>query len=85
MADRSSDPIRIANVSGFYGDRFGALREMLDSCRDGGIRAALVLMPDALRGLYTPDAQGRIRHHQFGEGEYERTEAVIRQLLRDAG
>jgi thiol-disulfide isomerase/thioredoxin len=35
--------------------------------------------------VYLVDASGNIRYHQFGEGEYERTEAVIRQLLRDAG
>ena len=35
--------------------------------------------------LYVVDAGGNIRHHQFGEGEYERTEAVIQQLLREAG
>ena len=35
--------------------------------------------------IYVADASGNIRYHQFGEGEYERTEAVIRQLLRDAG
>lgn len=35
--------------------------------------------------LYFADAKGRIRHHRFGEGEYERSEAVIQQLLRDAG
>ena len=35
--------------------------------------------------VYIADANGRIRYHQFGEGEYERTEAVIRQLLREAG
>jgi thiol-disulfide isomerase/thioredoxin len=35
--------------------------------------------------LYLIDAQGRVRHHQFGEGEYERTEAVIQQLLAEAG
>lgn len=34
---------------------------------------------------YFIDAQGRIRHHHFGEGEYDRSEAVIRQLLREAG
>ena len=34
---------------------------------------------------YVVDANGNIRYHQYGEGEYERTEAVIRQLLRDAG
>jgi thiol-disulfide isomerase/thioredoxin len=35
--------------------------------------------------LYFVDARGGIRHHQFGEGEYERSEAVIQQLLVDAG
>jgi thiol-disulfide isomerase/thioredoxin len=35
--------------------------------------------------LYFVDAQGRIRHHRFGEGEYERSEAVIQQLLTEAG
>ncbi|HKQ46291.1 MAG TPA: cytochrome c biogenesis protein DipZ [Rhizomicrobium sp.] len=34
---------------------------------------------------YFIDAQGRIRHHHFGEGEYDRSEQVIRQLLREAG
>ncbi|MFM9926879.1 redoxin family protein [Variovorax sp. H27-G14] len=35
--------------------------------------------------LYFIDAQGRIRHHQFGEGQYEKSEQVIRQLLAEAG
>jgi thiol-disulfide isomerase/thioredoxin len=35
--------------------------------------------------LYFVDANGRIRHHRFGEGDYERSEMVIRQLLADAG
>jgi len=35
--------------------------------------------------IYVVDANGAIRHHQFGEGAYERTEAVIRQLLHEAG
>jgi hypothetical protein len=35
--------------------------------------------------LYFIDAEGSIRHHWFGEGDYERSEAVIQQLLRDAG
>jgi thiol-disulfide isomerase/thioredoxin len=35
--------------------------------------------------LYFVDAQGKIRHHHFGEGEYERSERVIQQLLSDAG
>ncbi len=35
--------------------------------------------------IYFIDAQGRIRHHQFGEGEYEKLEGVIQQLLAEAG
>lgn len=35
--------------------------------------------------LYFVDAQGRVRHHQFGEGGYEASERVIDDLLRDAG
>jgi thiol-disulfide isomerase/thioredoxin len=34
--------------------------------------------------LYFIDTQGRIRHHQFGEGEYERSERVIQQLLSES-
>jgi cytochrome c biogenesis protein CcdA/thiol-disulfide isomerase/thioredoxin len=34
---------------------------------------------------YFIDAQGRIRHHHFGEGEYDDSERVIQQLLREAG
>ena len=35
--------------------------------------------------LYFIDAGGRIRHHRFGEGDYEASEHVIRQLLGDGG
>jgi thiol-disulfide isomerase/thioredoxin len=35
--------------------------------------------------LYFVDAQGRIRHHHFGEEDYERSERVIQQLLAEAG
>jgi len=35
--------------------------------------------------LYFVDAQGHIRHHQFGEGEYEKSEMVIQQLLAETG
>jgi thiol-disulfide isomerase/thioredoxin len=35
--------------------------------------------------LYFIDAQGRVRHHYFGEGAYEQSEMVIQGLLRDAG
>ncbi|MBX9843171.1 MAG: thioredoxin family protein [Xanthobacteraceae bacterium] len=35
--------------------------------------------------LYFIDAQGRVRHHHFGEGAYEQSEMVIQALLREAG
>lgn len=35
--------------------------------------------------LYFVDARGTIRHHQFGEGDYEQSERVIQQLLVEAG
>jgi thiol-disulfide isomerase/thioredoxin len=35
--------------------------------------------------LYFADADGRIRHHRFGEGEYEYSELVIQHLLGAAG
>jgi len=35
--------------------------------------------------LYFADAEGNIRHHHFGEGEYQRSEMVIQQLLAEAG
>jgi len=34
---------------------------------------------------YFIDANGNIRAHQFGEGEYEQSERIIQQLLREAG
>ncbi|MCV0413709.1 MAG: cytochrome c biogenesis protein DipZ [Brevundimonas sp.] len=44
----------------------------------------------AFRNNYWPahyfiDAQGRIRHHHFGEGDYAGSERVIQQLLKEAG
>lgn len=35
--------------------------------------------------LYFVDAEGHIRHHHFGEGDYEQSEMVIQTLLREAG
>jgi len=34
---------------------------------------------------YFVDAEGRIRYHHFGEGDYDSSERVIRQLLAEAG
>ena len=35
--------------------------------------------------LYFADAQGRIQHHHYGEGEYQQSEMIIQQLLAEAG
>jgi thiol-disulfide isomerase/thioredoxin len=35
--------------------------------------------------LYFADSGGRLRHHYFGEGEYQQSEMVIQQLLTEAG
>jgi hypothetical protein len=35
--------------------------------------------------LYFIDAEGNIRHHRFGEGDYEESELVIQGLLAEAG
>jgi Thioredoxin like C-terminal domain len=35
--------------------------------------------------LYFVDVKGRIRHHHFGEGAFERSEQAIQQLLLEAG
>ncbi len=39
---------------------------------------------EAWPALYFIDAQGRIRHHRFGEGDYERSESLLQQLLAEA-
>jgi thiol-disulfide isomerase/thioredoxin len=35
--------------------------------------------------LYVLDGRGEIRHHRFGEGDYDRSEKVIQDLLAEAG
>jgi thiol-disulfide isomerase/thioredoxin len=35
--------------------------------------------------FYFVDAQGQIRHHRFGEGEYEMSEMILQHLLSEAG
>jgi thiol-disulfide isomerase/thioredoxin len=63
--------------------------------RDMGIEYAVAIDNDSAiwnafanqywPALYIADAQGRIRHHHFGEGDYEKSEQAIRHLLMDAG
>ncbi|HEX6223077.1 MAG TPA: redoxin domain-containing protein, partial [Chryseolinea sp.] len=45
---------------------------------------------DAFQNNYWPasyfiDAKGTIRYHQFGEGEYDQSEKIIKQLLENSG
>ena len=40
---------------------------------------------NAWPALYFVDATGHIRHHQLGEGNYDRAELVIQQLLAEIG
>ena len=40
---------------------------------------------EAWPALYFIDAQGRIRHHYYGEGAYEQSEEILQQLLAEAG
>jgi thiol-disulfide isomerase/thioredoxin len=35
--------------------------------------------------VYIADADGRIRHHQFGEGGYDECERIVQRLLGEAG
>ncbi len=68
---------------------------VMQAVQDFGIRYPVALDNDyvawkALKNNYWPahyffDAQGRQRYHHFGEGSYEESEMVIRQLLAEAG
>src|SRR5712692_10371185 len=35
--------------------------------------------------LYLADAQGQLRYHHFGEGQYEQSERILQHLLAEAG
>ena len=64
-------------------------------CEDLGVTYPVALDNDyaiwrAFNNRYWPahyfiDANGRIRGHHFGEGEYDESERLIRELLPDAG
>src|SRR4051812_3199990 len=85
-------------VIGVHAPEFAFEREPANVARavqDLGIRYPVALDNDyamwrALKNNYWPahyfvDAQGRVRYHHFGEGDYEGSERVIRQLLAEAG
>ena len=85
-------------VIGVHAPEFAFEREPANVARaikDLGVRYPVALdnqyrLWSALHNNYWPahyfvDAQGRVRYHHFGEGDYEGSERVIRQLLAEAG
>jgi cytochrome c biogenesis protein CcdA/thiol-disulfide isomerase/thioredoxin len=85
-------------VIGVHAPEFAFEREPANVARavkELGIRYPVALdnsyvLWRALKNNYWPahyfvDASGRIRYHHFGEGDYEGSERVIRQLLAEAG
>lgn len=84
-------------VIGVHSPEFAHERDLgnvRQAVKDLGINYAVAVDNDfriwrAYRNQYWPahyfiDAQGRIRHHQIGEGNEARSEEVIRQLLQEA-
>ncbi len=85
-------------VIGVHAPEFAFEREPANVARavkDLGVRYPVALdnqyrLWGALHNNYWPahyfvDAEGRIRYHHFGEGDYQGSERVIRQLLAEAG
>jgi thiol-disulfide isomerase/thioredoxin len=85
-------------IIGVHAPEFAFEREPANVARaiqDLGVRYPVALdnqyrLWNALQNQYWPahyfvDAKGRIRYHHHGEGEYEMSERVIRQLLAEAG
>jgi cytochrome c biogenesis protein CcdA/thiol-disulfide isomerase/thioredoxin len=85
-------------VIGVHAPEFAFEREpanVAKAIQDLGIRYPVALDNNyalwrALKNNYWPahyfiDAQGRVRYHHFGEGDYDGSEGVIRQLLAESG
>ena len=85
-------------VIGVHAPEFAFEREpanVAKAVQDLGIKYPVALDNNyalwrALKNNYWPahyfvDAQGRFRYHHFGEGDYDGSERVIRQLLAEAG
>ena len=52
---------------------------------DSGYAVWRAFANNAWPAIYLVDPQGRVRYSHLGEGEYERTERTIQQLLAEAG
>ncbi|MES2262499.1 MAG: redoxin family protein [Pseudomonadota bacterium] len=85
-------------VIGVHAPEFAFERDLGNvaaAVRDLGVTYPVAIDNDykiwrAMNNQYWPahyfiDAQGRVRHHHFGEGQYAESEQVIQQLLAEAG
>ena len=66
----------------------GAVKEMRVTypvAIDSGYAVWRAFSNNAWPAVYLIDAQGRVRYRHLGEGEYERMERTIQQLLAEAG
>jgi thiol-disulfide isomerase/thioredoxin len=85
-------------VIGAHAPEFGFEKERANvenAVRDLKITFAVPIDSDhriwqAFRNAYWPadyfiDGKGRIRYHHYGEGEYDKSERVIQELLRENG
>jgi len=52
---------------------------------DNGHRVWNAFQNEYWPAIYLIDAEGRIRYHHFGEGDYDQTERAIQALLAEAG
>jgi hypothetical protein len=73
-------------VIGVHTPEFGFAKDL------GNVQRALKAMRvdypvavDYWPALYFVDARGTMRHHKFGEGDYEQSERIIQRLLADTG
>jgi len=66
----------------------GAVKEMRVTywvAIDSGYMVWRAFSNNAWPAVYLIDAQGQVRYRHFGEGEYERMERTIQELLTEAG
>ena len=66
----------------------GAVKEMRVTypvAIDSGYAVWRAFSNNAWPAVYLLDAEGRVRYRHFGEGDYERMERTIQQLLAEAG
>jgi Thioredoxin like C-terminal domain len=79
---RRTSRIRQLAVSGRRAARNSGAEENVCACNEYSIWRAF--NNQYWPALYVLDARGRVRHHHFGEAEYDSSERAIQQLLAEA-